>query len=76
MALEDELRIVNDYLALEQVRFEDGRSALKSWDDYPILRFTDIPKIEIELIDNPKSDVIYRLLEAQADAQCGLSATV
>ena len=42
----------------EQVRFEDGRSALKSWDDYPILRFTDIPKIEIELIDNPNEPTL------------------
>ena len=37
----------------EQVRFEDGRSAIRSWEDYPILRFSDIPEIEIELIDNP-----------------------
>ena len=46
------------FVMREQVRFEDGRSALKSWDDYPILRFTDIPKIEIELIDNPNEPTL------------------
>jgi CO/xanthine dehydrogenase Mo-binding subunit len=37
----------------EQVRFEDGRVATQNWEDYPILRFSDVPEIEIELIDNP-----------------------
>ena len=46
------------FVMREQVRFEDGRSALKSWDDYPILRFTDIPEIEIELIDNPNEPTL------------------
>jgi len=40
------------------------------------LRMEEVTKAMAELIDNPKSDVIYRLLEAQADAQCGLSAAV
>ena len=41
------------FVMREQVRFEDGRVGDPTWDDYPILRFSDIPEIEIELIDNP-----------------------
>lgn len=37
----------------EQIRFEGGRVATASWEDYPILRFSDIPEIEIQMIDNP-----------------------
>jgi CO/xanthine dehydrogenase Mo-binding subunit len=41
------------FVMRERVRFEDGRVATKTWEDYPILRFSDIPEIEIALIDNP-----------------------
>jgi nicotinate dehydrogenase subunit B len=41
------------FVMREQVRFEDGKVATATWDDYPILRFSDIPEIEIELVDNP-----------------------
>lgn len=41
------------FVLREQVRFADGRVVTTSWDDYPILRFSDIPEIDIELIDNP-----------------------
>jgi nicotinate dehydrogenase subunit B len=46
------------FVMREQVRFEDGRSAIHSWQDYPILRFSDIPEIEIELIDNPNEPTL------------------
>jgi CO/xanthine dehydrogenase Mo-binding subunit len=35
----------------EAVRFDDGRVASITWDDYPILRFSEVPAVEIELID-------------------------
>jgi CO/xanthine dehydrogenase Mo-binding subunit len=41
------------FVMKERVRFERGKVALKTWDDYPILRFSEIPEIEIEIIDNP-----------------------
>jgi CO/xanthine dehydrogenase Mo-binding subunit len=41
------------FVLREQLRFGDGKVATQSWDDYPIQRFSDIPEIEIELIDNP-----------------------
>ena len=46
------------FVMREQVKFQDGRSAIKAWEDYPILRFTDIPEIEIELIDNPNEPTL------------------
>jgi nicotinate dehydrogenase subunit B len=38
---------------LESVRFEDGRVSSDSWENYPILRFSEIPKIEVEIVNRP-----------------------
>jgi len=46
------------FVMREQVRFEDGKVATTTWDDYPILRFSDTPEIEIELIDNPNEPTL------------------
>jgi CO/xanthine dehydrogenase Mo-binding subunit len=46
------------FVMREQVRFEAGRVATQSWDDYPILRFSDVPEIEIELIENPNEPTL------------------
>jgi CO/xanthine dehydrogenase Mo-binding subunit len=35
----------------EAVRFADGRVASITWDDYPILRFSEVPAVEVELIE-------------------------
>jgi nicotinate dehydrogenase subunit B len=35
----------------EEVGFAGGRPNTLSWDDYPILRFSEVPEIEIELIE-------------------------
>lgn len=37
----------------ERVRFDRTRITSFSWETYPILRFTEAPAIEIELIDRP-----------------------
>jgi CO/xanthine dehydrogenase Mo-binding subunit len=37
----------------ERVPFADGRIAARGWADYPILRFSEVPEIEIALIDAP-----------------------
>ena len=37
----------------EQVLFDDGRISTSSWDTYPILKFSEVPEIEIALIDHP-----------------------
>jgi CO/xanthine dehydrogenase Mo-binding subunit len=46
------------FVMREQVRFEEGRVATTTWDDYPILRFSDVPEIEITLIDNPNEPTL------------------
>jgi nicotinate dehydrogenase subunit B len=37
----------------ERVRFEGGRVASDNWDDYPILRFSEVPEIEVRFIHAP-----------------------
>jgi nicotinate dehydrogenase subunit B len=38
---------------LEQVTFDKSKVTISDWVQYPILRFADIPKIDIVLLDNP-----------------------
>jgi CO/xanthine dehydrogenase Mo-binding subunit len=35
----------------EEVRFDDTRITSANWEEYPILKFSEVPPIEIELID-------------------------
>lgn len=37
----------------EQVRFADGAVASDTWETYPILRFSEVPRIETRLIGDP-----------------------
>jgi nicotinate dehydrogenase subunit B len=37
----------------EEVRFAEGRVASVDWDSYPILRFSEVPEVEIELVGDP-----------------------
>ena len=37
----------------ERVRFEDGRVASNSWDGYPILRFSEVPEVDVRFIEAP-----------------------
>ena len=39
---------------LEAVKIEDGRVASDSWESYPILKFSDVPKVEVELVNRPE----------------------
>jgi CO/xanthine dehydrogenase Mo-binding subunit len=39
---------------LEQVRFEDGRVASDSWETYPILKFSEVPQVEVEIVNRPE----------------------
>lgn len=38
----------------EQVRFDRTRITSDSWDDYPILRFSEVPAVEVELMERPQ----------------------
>ena len=42
----------------ERVRFAEGRVAAQTWEDYPILRFSEIPEIDIQMIDNPNEPTL------------------
>jgi CO/xanthine dehydrogenase Mo-binding subunit len=37
----------------ERVRFDRTRITTRSWDDYPILRFSEAPPVEVTIIDRP-----------------------
>jgi CO/xanthine dehydrogenase Mo-binding subunit len=36
------------------MRFEDGRVASDTWGAYPILRFSEVPEVEVHFIDAPQ----------------------
>ncbi len=38
---------------LEAVRFEDGRVSSDSWETYPILKFSEVPQVEVEIVSRP-----------------------
>ncbi|MBK5960915.1 hypothetical protein CCR97_22305 [Rhodoplanes elegans] len=38
----------------EELRFADGKVATAMWDDYPILRFSQIPEIDIRLVGDDR----------------------
>lgn len=38
----------------EQVRFDRTRIISDSWDNYPILRFSEVPAVEVELLNRPQ----------------------
>jgi CO/xanthine dehydrogenase Mo-binding subunit len=38
---------------MEEVRFDRSRVTSVDWNSYPIMRFSDIPKLDIELVDRP-----------------------
>jgi CO/xanthine dehydrogenase Mo-binding subunit len=38
---------------MEEVKFDRSRVTSVDWASYPIIRFSDVPKIEIDLVDRP-----------------------
>jgi CO/xanthine dehydrogenase Mo-binding subunit len=46
------------FVLKERVRFEDGKVATTTWEDYPILRFSEVPEIDIRLIDAPNEPTL------------------
>jgi CO/xanthine dehydrogenase Mo-binding subunit len=46
------------FVMKEQLHFEDGKVAAVTWDDYPILRFSEAPEIDIELIEAPEQPAL------------------
>jgi nicotinate dehydrogenase subunit B len=42
----------------ERVRFDAARITSTNWADYPILRFSEVPKVEVEVIQRPEIDPV------------------
>jgi len=42
------------FVLLREVRWTREGIAVKSWDDYPILGFAEIPEIEVVLLNHPE----------------------
>jgi nicotinate dehydrogenase subunit B len=42
----------------ERVRFDSTRITSNSWSEYPILRFTEVPEIDVEIISRPDMDPV------------------
>jgi CO/xanthine dehydrogenase Mo-binding subunit len=40
----------------ERVRFDRQRITSNTWTDYPILRFNEVPEVDVELIQRPDSE--------------------
>src|SRR5690606_30977273 len=38
----------------EQVQLDESKVLTSDWSNYPILKFSEVPQIEIELIDRPE----------------------
>jgi CO/xanthine dehydrogenase Mo-binding subunit len=38
---------------MEEVKFDRSRVLSVDWSSYPIMRFSDLPKLEIDLVDRP-----------------------
>jgi CO/xanthine dehydrogenase Mo-binding subunit len=37
----------------EAVRWDAARVTMRSWEDYPILRFDEVPAVEVVIVDRP-----------------------
>jgi len=42
------------FVLKEEVKYDRERVTLRSWDDYPILSFTEVPEVEVALINRPE----------------------
>ena len=45
---------VTSWVLKEQVQFDEHQITSTDWDHYPILRFSELPRIDIELISRPE----------------------
>ena len=60
----------------EQVRFDRTRITSSSWDDYPILRFSEVPAVEVELLARPQEPSLGAGEAAQGPTAGAIGNTV
>jgi CO/xanthine dehydrogenase Mo-binding subunit len=46
------------WVVKEQVRFDRERITSNAWSSYPILRFSEVPEVQVELIARPELDPV------------------
>jgi CO/xanthine dehydrogenase Mo-binding subunit len=61
---------------MEEVKFDRSRVVSTDWSSYPILTFSQLPKIEIELVDRPNEPPLGAGEAACAAVGCTLSNAV
>ena len=42
----------------ERVRFDTARITSHSWTEYPILRFSEVPAVDVDVIQRPEADPV------------------
>ena len=42
----------------ERVRFDSTRITSNSWSEYPILRFSEVPEVDVEILSRPTIDPV------------------
>jgi nicotinate dehydrogenase subunit B len=49
---------VTSWVLKERVRFDRERITSTTWTDYPILRFSEVPQVQVELIQRPEIEPV------------------
>ena len=60
----------------EAVAFDEGGVSSRSWDSYPILRFTEVPAVSVEIIDRPELPPVGAGEAAQGPTAAALANAV
>jgi CO/xanthine dehydrogenase Mo-binding subunit len=49
---------VTSWVLKERVRFDAARITSNSWTEYPILRFSEVPAVEVDIIQRPEIEPV------------------
>jgi nicotinate dehydrogenase subunit B len=60
----------------EAVRYDEARVLTRSWADYPILRMTEVPAVDVQLIDRPEEKPLGAGEAAQGPAAAAIANAV
>ena len=60
----------------EEVHFDQQHVTSLNWDSYPIFRFTDVPQVEVEIIDRPSEPALGGGEAAQAPSSAAIANAV
>lgn len=60
----------------EAVAFDEGGVTSRSWDNYPILRFAEVPTVSVEIVDHPELPPVGAGEAAQGPTAAALANAV